>query len=313
MKILIFSLIALMFLVQTVSAQELLPGETTFEILTINLTQLCSPDDDFTGTCQNLALYGDLSYLNIKWNAYFSDGIDREIGVECYLNCPNPGENITNNCLAYKISRNYCSYKSLTGYGICTIVNPNYLFKNQINNVTCRFYDPSRPNTEYLPYPNRTFYPTKFDVFTSLNATVTVGESFVLELKIRNLGLIVSNFTSNVSALNKQDLVIIENPITQTGQLKYNQIGKLYPKITFLSAEKINFKVLTKSNIEPVTCSINEDCSYHNPGECVNGRCWKKNVVEVDASMLSLPEFGWNGLLQIIILSSIVILFIGKI
>ncbi len=310
--ILVFILIVLLFL-KGVSAQELQPGETTFEIIPLGLEPL-PPGEDFTNTTQTLGLYGDLSYLNIKWSARYVDGKERVIGVECYLNCPNPGTNITTNCASYKISTNYCSYKALTGYGFCTIVKPGYLFKGQINNVTCSFYDPSKPDIKFLPYPSRTFKPVDFYVFSTSTGSITVGESFVLPVNIRNLGLIIGNFTSNVSALIKPQLVFIENQIGQTETLKYNQIGRLYPKITFLSAEKINFKVLTKSNIDPTTCSISADCSYlGTDAECIDGKCWKRITVEIDASMSSLPEFNWTGLLQIIALSTAVILLTSRV
>lgn len=307
MRTLIFSFIALIFLLQTASAQALQPGNVTFEILGINVTPLCDPDEDFTGTCQYLALYGDLSYLNVKWTTYYADGIEREIGVDCYLNCPSPGADIDANCLAYKNSTNYCNYKAKVGYGFCTIVKPNYLFKNQLNNVTCKFYDPSRPDIKFLPYLNRTFYPTRFDIFTTLEGAATVGKAFTLGLNIRNLGLLISNFTSNVSAMLNPYLVVIENPVSQTDQLKYDQIGKLYPKITFLSAEKINFKVLTKSNIDPTSCSDDAGCTYLGTAECIDSRCWEKRIVTISAGKSSLPEFGWTGLIQIMILSAAVI------
>jgi hypothetical protein len=278
--------------------------------LTSILYPLCKPNDDFTGTCQNLALYGDLSYLNVKWNASYLNNVEREIGIECYLNCPNPGDNITKNCAAYENLTNYCSYKSLTGYGFCTIVKPGYLFKGQINNVTCSFYDPANPTVNYLPYPNRTFKPINFDVYSALNGSVTVGKPFALPVNVRNLGLFAGNFTSNTSALVKPQLISIENPIGLIENLKYNNIGEIYSKVTFLSAEKINFKVLVKSNIDPSTCSISADCSYlGSDAECIASKCWKRITVEINSGMSSLPEFNWTGLLQIIILSTVVVFF----
>lgn len=287
------------------------PGETTFDV-PINIIPLCDPGDDFTGECQNLALYGDLSYLNVKWNAYYSDNADKPIGIDCYLNCPNPDADINTNCVDYKNSTNYCSYQGPTGKGFCTIVKPSYLY-NKTNNVTCNFYDPSVPEGKYLPYPNRTFKPIDFDVYSSLGGSVTVGETFVLPVNVRNHGLFVNNFTINVSVLVKSNLVYIENQVNQTDTLRYNKIGRIYPKVTFLSAEKVNFKVLTKPNTDPNTCSKSSDCTYLGASvECVNSRCWKMNTVEITADISSLPEFNWTGLLQIIVLSAVVILFLKR-
>jgi hypothetical protein len=309
MRILIFSFAALILMSGIAYADVLRPGEASFEILGIILN-VSNPGDDFTGTAQNLALYGDISYLNIKWIAHYADYIDRKIAIDCYLNCPNPGTDIVTNCAAYKNSTNYCNYTALTGYGFCTIVNPNYIFNKTLNNVTCRFYDPGRTDIKYLPYPNRTFYSTTFDIFEVSGESVTVGQPIDLGLSIRNRGLLVTTFTSRISPMNKPDLVIIENPVGQTGQLKYNQVGKLNPAITLLSAEEINFKVLTRSDIDPFTCIYNESCAS---GElCIDNKCWTENVITINANKSSLPDFGLVGILQIMALSAAVILLINS-
>jgi hypothetical protein len=302
MRILIIAFVAFIFLLRFASAEVLNPGETTLEILGINLTALCDPNDDFTGTCQPLALNGDLSYLNIKWIAFYADGIERDIGVECYLNCPNPGKDIDTNCTAYRNSTNYCTYTAKTGYGFCTIVNPNYLFKNQINNVTCKFYDPARTGIKYLPYPNRTFFSTNFDIFTTKNESVTVGKRITLGLSIRNNGLLITNFTSNVSVGINPQLVMIENPANRTGQLRYNQIGKLNPTIILLSAEKANLIVLTKSDIDPTVCYNDGDCAVNYL--CLENKCWSKNIISINAENSSLPDFGLIGFIQIMVLAA---------
>ena len=317
MRTLVFSIIVLIFLLQATSAQTLKGGETTFEIIGIILDPIPpGPGGDYTDTAQALVLYGDESYLNVRWNARYSDGIERAIGVRCYLNCPSPGRNIDINCAEYKNSTNYCSYEALTGYGFCTIVNPNYLFRDQLNNITCKFYDPIRPEINYFPYPNRTFYPSYFEIFTTSNATVTVGQSFILGLNIRSLSLIYGNFTSNVTVqenIGGLILAIVKNPIGQTSVLKYNQIGKVNREITFLSAETTHLEVLTRSDVDPTVCSDDEGCIDFGPeAKCIDDRCWKRNIVTISADRASLPEFGLIGLLQIMILSAVVILLVKR-
>jgi len=262
MKIVIFSFVTFIFLLHIALAEDLQPGEGGFEILGIIITPLQS-NEDYTGTNQVLGLFGDLSYLNIKWNAHYSDNIERDIGVDCYMNCLNPGKDIQTNCQAQNTPTNHCNYVSKTGYGFCTIVNPNYLYKDQLNNVTCRFYDPSKPQIKYLPYPNRTFYPFQSFVYTTYNSTITLGSAFILDLKIIYYGMIPTNFTSNVSILpNKEGIVLgkIENPIGYIGQLKYNDIGRVGPKIMILSSDKTDIDVLTRADTNPVICYSNGDC-----------------------------------------------------
>ena len=320
MRTLVFSFIVLIFLLQATSAQTLKGGETTFEIFGIILDPFPPGPDgdggDYTGTSQTLVLYGDEYYLNARWNARYSDGIERTIGVKCYLNCPTPGKDIDTNCIDYKNSTNYCSYEALTGYGFCTIINPEYLFRDQLNNITCKFYDPTMPEINYFPYPNRTFYPTYFEIFTTSEGSVTVGTPFILGLNIRSLSLIAGNFTSNVTVqenIGGLILAIVKNPIDQTSVLKYNQIGKINREITFLSAETTHLEVLTKSDVDPTVCFDDEECIDFGPeAKCIDGKCWKRNIVTINADRASLPEFGWIGLLQIMILSAVAILLIKK-
>lgn len=163
---------------------------------------------------------------------------------------------------------------------------------------------------KYLPYPNRTFYSTNFDIFATSNESVTVGKPINLGLNIRNNGLLITNFTSNISAMLKPDMVIIENPVGQTGQLKYNQIGKLNPTITLLSAEKINFRVLIKSEIDPNDCIDNKGCASGDL--CIDSKCWTENLISLSANESNLPDFGFIGFVQIMVLSATVILLIKK-
>lgn len=312
MRTWVFCFIFLVFFLKVASAEVLKEGTIEFEILGVIIPPLSS-NQDFTGMSQNLALDGDLSYLNIKWNAYYSDYIDRSIGVSCYINCPNPGDDIDNNCAAYRNSTNYCNYTAITGYGFCTIVNPNYLYNNKLNNVTCSFFNPAIPNVKFLPYLNRTFYPIKFEIFTASNGTVTVGQPLVIGLNVISRGLIPTNFTSNVTIMPNQKgqiLGSVENAVSSTPQLRYNQIGKLNPKVTFFSSDKTNVKVLTRAVVDPVICYSDGNCGTDS--ECVDNRCWKKNIIPFNADRASLPDFTLLGFMQIMLLSSLIVLLIRK-
>ncbi len=311
---LILTFFLFVFLIPVALAQtELVEGNTTFEVPNIILTPIpcpgCTqPPEDYTQTSQTIILYGDLAYLNVKWNARYSDNVERPMGIDCYLNCPNPDGDIDTNCAIYKTSTNYCSFVGNTGPRFCTIVRPDYLFK-QINNITCKFYNPARLDIRYLPYPNRTFKPIDFQVFTE-RITGTVGKYLTLPVNIRSTGLIIETYTVNVSVANPDQagLVYIEYPVNITSRLKYAETGKVYPKVTFLSTEKVNLKISAKSNTDPTTCSIDSDCSYLGDGECIGNRCWKKNIIETSAQKASLPEFGLFGFLQIVFLAVVVFL-----
>lgn len=326
MKELLFLLFLL--LVAIISAQTILqPGTTTFEVSPIIIQP--PPIDGTYGGNPNLpsslltpehplGLQGDLFYLNIIWNVSYADGEERDIGVDCYLNCPNPDEDIDTNCAGYQ----NCSYVGPTGLAFCTIVNPLYLFK-QINNVTCKFYDPLFPTIQYLPYPNRSFRAVDLKVHADV-ASATVGKPFTLPISITSLGLLASSYTVNVTVVPSlgvnPDNIVIERSLSTTDEISYGEVGIVYPRILFLvsTGEPVTFQILTKSNIEPspaldTACLLSEDCSQLDQGygvSCIDSRCWCNYQLQIIAGNASLPDFGLFGLIQIILLAILVLLII---
>jgi hypothetical protein len=314
MKHLATALLFSIFLIPVASAQTVLrPGETNFTVDAIIL----DPVTDYAGV-NEIGLAGDVNYLNIKWNATYDSGEERDIGVKCYLNCPDPLPDIDVKCAPYQA----CSYLGPTGVRICTIPTPNYLFKN-INNITCKFYDPLNPSIDYIPreclpfkcYINRTFWPINFSLSAApAKIEITVGKSFILPIDVKNFGLLKSNFTVNTTAL-KPEIASIDNSVTATETLGYGQIGRVYPRITLLYSDALTLKILAKSGIEPVpnfdtSCSVNSDCSHYGSAECMNNRCWKRLDVQISAGNASLPEFDITGVIQILLLAALALVFI---
>jgi hypothetical protein len=309
MRILILLLTFLVLVGIAFSQIPLQPGETTFTVGSIVLNPL-PPEEDYTGTAQYLGLTGDLNYLIIKWNAYYYTGEEKDIGVWCYLNCPNPVPPIDVNCAGYQ----NCTKIVPPGKYSCSIDSPKYNFKT-INNVTCRFYDPSNPSLEYLFYPNRTFYSIKFQTSVS-PVTITVGEPFTLPINVQNFGLLKSSFTTNISFVPSafSPPVVIENSVSSTEEISYSQIASTFPRVTFLASGNANFEIYSKSNIEPVpnfntACNNNADCPNFAP-YCINNRCWAKQMLTISAGKKSLPEFDFLGIIFILAIATI--LFILK-
>jgi hypothetical protein len=306
MRVLILLLISLLIASIAFSQITLLPGETTFRVGSIFLKQL-PPEEDYTGTAQFLGLTGDLNYLNIRWDAYYYTGEEKDVGVWCYLNCPNPLSPIDSNCVGYQ----NCTYFGPTGKHSCSISLPRYNFTN-INNVACRFYDPSNPSIEYLPYPNRTFYSIKFEV-SSPAVTISVGEPFTLVINVKNVAFLKSSFTTNIS-FNPSAFsppVLIENPFSSTEEVSYSQIASSFPRITFLATGNANFEIYSKSNIEPVqnfntACNSDTDCPAFAP-HCINNRCWAKQMVTISAGKKSLPEFDFLGIIFILLIATVLL------
>jgi hypothetical protein len=314
----IFTAIAFLLLISLAFAQILLPpAETEFNIIPIILTPVTpgqpgSPDPlgdlpgDFTGTSQTIALRGDFNYLSVRWNANFVDKSERNIGVRCYLNCPNPGDDIDENCKNFQ----KCEYLGLVGPRSCAIPNPDYIVDlppQETNAVACKFYDPAAPSVEFLPYPTRTFRPIDFSLSLS-EVTATVGQAFSFPISVIPRGLIAGAYTFKVTELLQPNALFIERNTGFTEELGYGQPGRFSPRITYLISKPTNIEVLANANSDPIKCNDDTECSYIGDSKCVDNKCWKKVDVRLNAGKASLPEFDAFGFFQIMMLSSVVLL-----
>ncbi len=327
----ILAVIAFLILLPLAASQIILPlAETQFTIGPIVLAPIppspgssgpggnvigpSLPFADFTGTTQILVLRGDLDYLRVGWNAAYVDNAERNIGARCYLNCPNPGNDIDANCAAFQ----KCEYVGLVGPRSCLISNPKYELKlppMETNTVTCKFYDPLNPSVPFKPYPKRTFRPIDYSLSVS-PITATVGDQFSFPLSVVSVGLLASAYTFSVTELSEPNSLTIDRTIGNTENLDYGVAGRFTPKMISLFAKVTNLEILANANSDPVACSIDADCSYLGDGKCVvsqgTGRCWKKLDIQLKAGNASLPDFDIFGFLQIMVLSTVVLILVRR-
>jgi len=255
---------------------ELQSGEATFTVSPIGFDM------------EAYKTSGTMSYLNIYWKAYYLDNSNRNISVECYLNCPNPEAG----CTGYQECK-YLDYPSGT-IGTCTITNPNYnlalatgLGENTAstisNNISCKFTDPLNP-TVTSGWVNRTFVPLSFYLSLPSIVSIDVGDSYPLELTVKNLGMITDNYSIDVSSLTS-NLVISSGQATIT-ELEMNETGKMYPNLLLLST--------TESASATITAT-----------SAMLPQMYLQKPFIVKGSMASMPEFGWIGIIQIILLAAL--------
>jgi hypothetical protein len=276
-------ILSFLFLIPFANAQiTLKPGTNYFAVKGIILTgagiQLQGVFNT-TGT----------NYLNAYWNAYYLGDFNDTMAATCYLNCISETEDCS--------SAQQCNYTGYPGLGICTLLNPTYKF-TEINNVTCKFFNPEQPEIEYKPYPYKTFYPINFEVFYP-SITTTVGQSSKLQINVRNIGLFTDNYTvnivsypSNIIWINPSSLTTRIGPLTgdsygSTPQTDYTYVD-LRVLATIQTQENICFIVNSTSN-----SSVN---SYYN-------------CIPVRGSMASLSDFSILGIVWIMLISSALILF----
>jgi len=282
----VFASVFFLFFSSNVYAPTLNPGTTGFTIETIVLQSIGG---------NLLSLQGDSSYLNIYWNATFLDAGKPSINAKCYFNC-----NIsTNNCVGSQT----CSYSGPTGIGVCTITNPNY---NQplstTDLVSCNFTDPQNPSVEYrLPggnYPSRSFVPIDFQVITSPSAT-TVGIPVSVPVTLKNTGLFTGSFDLTLYSISTP--VVIDPPSVSNPQ--YIVVGPLSGDSYLATSEAVSF---------PVDITAFSALTRVRVGVLANStlqpQIYKESIIEINTGFASLSEFHLEGVIQIILFSTILLL-----
>lgn len=284
-------------------------GSTDFTVNPIFLSdiplekgQYCGNPSDPSTQNFRLSLVGDTSFLNVRWKAADPGGIEREIGVDCFMNC-NATSDLLNNCAGYQS----CSYKGPTGDHACSIQGPSYKY-NADNRVVCRFYDPILPSLD-LVIESRTFKTTDYSIDTP-PITLTVGSPATVPIDVKSFGILENSYTNNMTALQSQQLVIVQNGFANTDTVSCGEVTRTFPSVNFLSSINIPFSILVHNSIDSTPCSTNSQCSYlDNAGytaQCISSKCWKRLDLSINAGVASLPEYNIYGFILIIIASSVV-------
>lgn len=284
--LIVFVTVFFLFFSSNAYAPILNPGTIGFTIETIFLQPI---GGNF------LALQGDSSYLNIYWNATFFGATKPTINTKCYFNC-----NIsTSPCSGFQT----CSYSGPTGIGVCTITNPNY---NQplsaLDLVSCNFTDPQNPDIEYKlldgNYPSRSFVPIDFQIITSPSAA-TVGIPVTIPVTLKNTGLFTGSFDLTLYSISTPVTI---NPASVSNP-NYIAVGPLSGDSYLAKSEAISFPVgitvlsaLTRTRISVLVNST------------LQPQIYKENIIEINAGFASLSEFHLEGVVQIILFSTILLL-----
>jgi hypothetical protein len=255
---------------------------------------------------------GDKDFLNILWQAQDPNGIQKDITVSCYLNCPNVGTGLDSLCAGYQ----GCGFDAIpTGQHSCTIDSPQYDYKGE-NSVACEFNDVDGKGDPVV-YEAK-FWPIDYST-SATSKTVTVGSVTSVPVDVRYFGLLKSNFTINVSSSQSQG-ILIEKNLTDTNNLICGDVARVFPTMQFLIATEspYNLKILSTSNSDITRCTTNLDCSYLTqglfPAECIHpvgaqedqGICWARTDVEIKVGVASLSEYNIIGFIMLILIASFV-------
>jgi len=302
------SIFLVLFIYPIAKAQvTLVPVTTTFFVVTIELY----PVDDYTGSNQYIGLFGNKERIDILWNAKYNPETLEPINVTCWLNCRNKTD-ITE---CYGLQN--CSHQGSTGPASCTIFNPKYDYFS-INNITCKFFNPNRPEIEYKlsdgTYPQRVFYPIRYSVSVS-GGIYQVGRTIDLPITFVSYSFLNSNYTG-LAYVQQPSFIAIDNTYNTTRILRYLQIDTVYPKIAVIYSSGRSILYINTTANELPSCNSVNDCpniSLATQGyqkSCIDRKCWYIFTTEIGSAYLSLPEYGIKELILVLIISVAIFILI---
>lgn len=318
--VLVLSAVSFSFLLMPSSEAQtqLGPGMAGFQVTPVILEdvpfdegQYCGNPKDTATVNKKLALVGDADFLNVRWKVRDPQGAERQIGTQCWLNCPANSTGIITTpslCNGYQV----CNFTGPTGDHACSIQQPQYRY-NDNNTVICRFYDV----VDYgqgLESPNRTFRLVDMEVSVP-PLTITVGSETTLPVSVKSFGILENSYLTNTSALNDAYLVSVKNAVGTTSPAKCGEVVQSYPSILFLAASRLPFSILTHNQLDNTVCSADDECNYLDSqgvdGACVNSMCWEDTQVNLEAGLASLPDFPFHLVFVIFGLAAAVV-FAGR-
>jgi hypothetical protein len=159
------------------------------------------------------------------------------------------------------------------------------------------------------------FYPVSYKFWTN-PISISVGNPIDLPIYVQNLGLLPDTYNVTVAYSGQganPNIINIGNSASQIERLYTYQIGRTTARLQLISATSgsITLGIYVMSNNDAIynpssTCIESATCSYlRTDFTCFSGKCVKYKEIIVKTGMASLPEFGWFGLLQIILIASI--------
>lgn len=158
-----------------------------------------------------------------------------------------------------------------------------------LNTISCFVYDTN--NTASNATFNISFYPIAFVANASLGS-LTVGTSAPLRVNVMNTGLRADNYTINISA--NVPYVSIDRNSSVLGPLNGLPVNQSSYVSTDLTANAyFNQPIIVKIYVNSTTVP--------SIGQYIQ--------IQINAGLASLPDFTMFGIIQIIILATLVLLW----
>lgn len=271
----------------------------------VNLTITDPRGDNITSGIYTLGYCETPQIFNLKYsgNRYYSDlsaftcYMEEEMGLNCSM-VPNRTVSPDNvNKFVYKGSPGYVTgrinypeynWTLISEDGPDTCDGYNHTGDTTLN---CTAYNITNATTKTEEI--RTFRILDFELSgPDVNISTTVGKPFVLPVKITNRGLFTDNYSVSTTS---PDSILVERGLKYTASLSTNETANIPFRtiVVVYTGQPYSICINTTSNI-PIASAAE--------------RYLKVNIKAGEAN---LPEFGWFGIVQIIIFAGVVFFLVN--
>lgn len=238
-------------------------------------------------TIESLGFSTSLSQVNIYW---IIDMSGTPVDVECRIN-NDPTKN--------------CQYSGDPGPNGCTVMGSDlYILtssgiesRTMPNTIDCEACD-----NNALPVPDcvtrsETFYPLAFGVDAPPRIVAVVGEDYSIAITVNNSGTLADGYTITATSSDPQTLSIKDGELS-TQTIEQGHYQRLYiDSMIISSAQSADVDLSVTSNISRDNVPSYGDITY-------------TVIIPAYGSDKSLPDFGWFGILQIMLAAAVLVSFL---
>lgn len=225
----------------------------------------------------SLSMSANIDQVYVSWITDYPE----DVNVECTLN----GAQM---CTPFP-------YSGKSGGGSCVIENPSYNMNKDPsgelrtvkNTLACKAYDQLYSGA--YSEQTKAFYPISFQVSMPNSISSTVGDETNLAITIKNNGTLSDSYKIKIVSSNP-DRLLVENGDQTTSILGTNYIQQIYSKLIMLTTQSASATVQVSSELSELYQKI----SF-------------QGALSMKGGVVSLPDFDVFGMVQIILLSSLVL------
>ena len=252
----------------------------------ISLSLLSSDVKADVPTIESLGFSASLNQANIYWIIDMPGG--GPVDVDCRIN-NDPAKS--------------CQFSGNPGPNGCTVIGSDlYILtpsgvepRTVANTIDCEACDSAVPAD--CDSKSETFYPLSFGVDAPPKIVAVVGEDYSIAITVNNSGTLADGYTISAVSSDPQTFSIKSGDLS-TRSLDQGDYQRLYiDSVLISSAQSADVDISVTSNTSRDHVPAYGDITYHV-------------IIPAYGSDKSLPDFGWLGILQIMLAAAVLVSFL---